>query len=82
MVQDKVRLRGVFTDMEREWATWMSTDPDSRGRIDASVILVYGLIPDANNGAIVHAPLPQAPQAGGAAPPQSRAAGAYGRRIV
>ncbi|MDQ0683599.1 phage terminase large subunit-like protein [Streptomyces achromogenes] len=36
MVQDKVRFRGVFTDMEREWSTWQSSDPDSPGRIDAS----------------------------------------------
>lgn len=78
MVQDKVRFRGVFTDMEREWSTWQSSDPDSPGRIDASCILVYGLIPEANQGAIVHAPLPQAPQSGGRA---SSAASAYGRRI-
>ncbi|MFE0763705.1 hypothetical protein [Streptomyces smyrnaeus] len=80
MVQDKVRLRGVFTDLEREWATWMPTDPDSPGRIDGSTVLVYGLIPDANQGAIVHAPLPQAPT--GAQPrPAPRAASPYGRRI-
>lgn len=81
MVQDRVRLRGLFVDMEREWSTWMSTDPDSPGRIDASCILTYGLIPEANKGAIVHAPLPQAPQAGGGRQP-SQAAGAYGRRIA
>ncbi|WP_308416877.1 terminase large subunit domain-containing protein [Streptomyces sp. AJS327] len=80
MVQDRVRLRGVFTDLEREWATWMPTDPDSPGRIDASTILVYGLIPDANKGAIVHAPLPQAPQPG-RTPQPPQAASAYGRRI-
>jgi hypothetical protein len=78
MVQDRVRLRGAFTDLENEWATWQDTDPDSPGRIDASVILVYGLIPDANKGAIVHAPLPTAPQPGRQAPPS---AGPYGRRI-
>ncbi|MFF4756812.1 terminase large subunit domain-containing protein [Streptomyces sp. NPDC002514] len=80
MVQDRVRLRGLFTDLEREWATWQPTDPASPGRIDASCILVYGLIPEANKGAIVHAPLPQAPQPGpGRQPPAS--AGRYGRRI-
>lgn len=80
MVQDKVRLRGVFTDLEREWSTWMPTDPDSPGRIDASTVLVYGLIPEANKGAIVHAPLPTTPQ-----PAPGRGAGGaasvYGRRI-
>ncbi|MFF8293539.1 hypothetical protein ACF068_30620 [Streptomyces sp. NPDC016309] len=79
MVQDRVRLRGVFTDVEREWATWMPSDPDSPGRIDASCILVYGLIPEANKGAIVHAPLPTAPTPDGRQAPPS--AGPYGWRI-
>ncbi|MFD8774492.1 terminase large subunit domain-containing protein [Streptomyces sp. NPDC059916] len=80
MVQDKVRLRGVFTDLEREWSTWMPTDPDSPGRIDASTILVYGLIPEANKGAIVHAPLPQAPTPGTQRQPP-RSATPYERRV-
>lgn len=80
MVQDKVRLRGVFTDLEREWSTWASTDPDSPGRIDASTILVYGLIPEANQGAVVHAPLPRAPTSGSGQ--RASAASAYGRRIT
>jgi phage terminase large subunit-like protein len=75
MVQDKVGLRGVFTDLEHQWSHWMPTDPDSPGRIDASTILVYGLIPEADQGAIVHAPLPQAPKQG------ASSAAAYGRRI-
>ncbi|MER7394619.1 hypothetical protein ABT381_03755 [Streptomyces sp. NPDC000151] len=65
MVQDKIRFRGVFTDLEREWITWMPTDPAPPGRIDASAILAYGLIPEANKSAIVHAPLAQAPQPSG-----------------
>ncbi|MGW2766228.1 hypothetical protein [Streptomyces sp. NPDC001275] len=84
MVQDRVRLRGAFTDLENEWATWMPTDPDSPGRIDASCILVYGLIPEANQGAIAHPPLPKAPQPtslGRTAGPQGGAASVYGRRI-
>ncbi|WP_208105745.1 hypothetical protein [Streptomyces sp. GC420] len=28
MVQDRVRLRGVFTDLEHEWSHWMPTDRD------------------------------------------------------
>ncbi|MFB6888918.1 hypothetical protein ACFCX4_06335 [Kitasatospora sp. NPDC056327] len=74
MVQDRVRLRGVFTDLEKEWVTWMPADPDSPGRIDASCILAYGLIPEANRGAIVHVPLLTAPQPGGHASQQSPAA--------
>ncbi|MFE2537038.1 hypothetical protein [Streptomyces sp. NPDC059371] len=53
-VRDKVRLRGAFVDLAAH-------DPDSRGRIDASCVLAYGLIPEANKSAIVHAPLPTAP---------------------
>ncbi|MFC7791393.1 hypothetical protein [Streptomyces cinereoruber] len=79
MVQDRVRLRGLFSDLEREWATWQPSDPDSPGRIDASCILVYGLIPEINKGAIVHAPLPTAPQPGPSR--QGGAASLYGRRI-
>lgn len=78
IVQDKVRFRGLFPDMEREWANWQPTDPDSPCRIDAYCILVYGLIADANQGAIVHAPLPTAPRPGGR---PGGAASAYGRRI-
>ncbi|MFF3654910.1 hypothetical protein [Streptomyces olivochromogenes] len=83
MVEDRVRLRGAFVDLENEWATWQPSDPDSPGRIDASCVLVYGLIPEVNQGAIVHAPLPTSPQPGqiGRAGPASGAAAAYGRRI-
>ncbi|MFJ4716784.1 hypothetical protein [Streptomyces sp. NPDC088785] len=83
MVQDKVRFRSLFTDLEREWATWQPTDPDSPGRIDSSCVLIYGLIPEANQGAIVHPPLPQAPQPGRFIRPNpaNSAAAAYGRRI-
>lgn len=83
MVEDRVRLRGMMTDLENEWATWMPTDSDSPGRIDASCVLVYGLIPEVNQGAIVHAPLPTAPQPGqfGRSGPGGGAASAYGRRI-
>jgi hypothetical protein len=45
MLLDRIRLRGVFPDLEREWATWQPTDADSPGRIDASVYLAYGLLP-------------------------------------
>lgn len=82
MVQDRVRTRGVLVDWEREWTTWQPTDPDSPGRIDSSCVLIYGLIPEANQGAIVHPPLPQAPQPGHAPTvPPSQAAAVYGRRI-
>jgi phage terminase large subunit-like protein len=45
MILDRVRLRGIFVDLEREWCVWQPTDPLSPGRIDASVYLAYGLLP-------------------------------------
>ncbi|TXS04788.1 hypothetical protein EAO73_13670 [Streptomyces sp. col6] len=76
-----IRFGGVFTDPERELATWQPTGPHSPGRIDASCILVYGLILEANDGAIVHAPLPTSPTS--SAPRHFLpSAGPYGRRIV
>ncbi|OLT30505.1 hypothetical protein BJF79_09690 [Actinomadura sp. CNU-125] len=36
---------GALGDLEHEWATWQPTDPDSPGRIDASVYLAWGLLP-------------------------------------
>ncbi|MEU9228948.1 hypothetical protein AB0D40_31850 [Streptomyces massasporeus] len=79
MVEDWVRLRGAC--VENEWATWQPTDADNPGRIDASCVLVYGLIPEVNKGAIVHAPLPLAPQPGQFGRVLNGPASAYGRRI-
>jgi phage terminase large subunit-like protein len=79
-IEGKVRLRGAFADVENEWAMWQPTDTDSPGRIDTSRVLVYGLIPEANKGAIAHAPLPTAPRPGGLRPETGPAA-AYGGRI-
>ncbi|MFF3665443.1 hypothetical protein [Microtetraspora malaysiensis] len=81
MILDRVRLRGLFTDLEREWATWMPTDPYSPGRIDASVYLVYGLIPVPGASAVIHAPRPQQPTSGGRRPGGGDAAASYTRRI-
>lgn len=51
MFMDRVRLRGIFVDLEREWMTWQPTDPLSPGRIDASVYLAYALLPIPTIGA-------------------------------
>ncbi|MFF3441844.1 hypothetical protein [Streptosporangium sp. NPDC002721] len=81
MIQDRVRLRGVFPDLEHEWSHWMPTDPMSPGRIDASVYLVYGLLPEAGGAAVVHAPLAQRPNPAGpgAAISYTRSFGSGGR---
>lgn len=79
-----MRLPGAFVDLENEWATWQPTDAHSPGRIDASCVLAYGLIPVANKGAMVHVPLPTAPRPGqfsGRSGPASGAAAPTGRRI-
>ena len=56
MILDRVRLYGVFTDLEREWATWQPSDPMSPGRIDASVYLAYHLLPIPATGVQFAAP--------------------------
>ena len=50
MILDRVRLYGIFPDLEREWATWQPSDPMSPGRIDASVYLAYHLLPIPSTG--------------------------------
>lgn len=44
MLVDKVRLAAPLPYLEHEWATWQPDDPDSPGRIDASVYLAYHLL--------------------------------------
>ncbi|MGW5063167.1 hypothetical protein ACWEQ2_38795 [Streptomyces sp. NPDC004096] len=81
MVPDEVRFRGVLIDVERKWATWQPTDPDSPGRIDASCILIYGPILKVNQSAIAHAPKAPPPGQFGRGGPTGGAAPAYGRKI-
>lgn len=44
-IEDWIRTANTLVDMESEWATWQPTNPDSPGRIDASVHLAYALLP-------------------------------------
>lgn len=44
LIEDRVRFGGYLPDVEEEWATWQPDDPDSPGRIDAMVHLVYKLL--------------------------------------
>lgn len=41
---DKARLAAPMPHMEHEWSTWQPDDPDSPGRVDASVYLAYELL--------------------------------------
>lgn len=45
MVEDNVRFARYLPDAEHEWATWQPDSSDSPGRIDASVYLVFELLP-------------------------------------
>lgn len=49
LMVDRIRLVGAFPDLEKEWVTWQPTDPDSPGRIDASVHLAYALLTPPKN---------------------------------
>lgn len=44
LVVDKIRFVGSFPDLEGQWATWVPTDPDSPGNLDAMVYLAYNLL--------------------------------------
>lgn len=48
---DRLRLGAYLPALEYEWCTWMPTDPDSPGRIDASCYLDYvlGQVPGADS---------------------------------
>lgn len=50
---DRIRLATYMPDLEQEWQTWQSTNPDSPGRIDASVVMAYGLLPVPGRGMTV-----------------------------
>lgn len=44
LVVDKIRFAGSFVDLEGQWATWVPTEPDSPGNLDAMVYLAYNLL--------------------------------------
>lgn len=41
---DKIRFAGAFADLEGQWATWVPTDSESPGNLDAMVYLAYNLL--------------------------------------
>lgn len=42
--EDYIRTGAYLPELEAEWCSWQPDDPDSPGRIDASVHLAYGLL--------------------------------------
>src|SRR5690606_41525953 len=42
---DRMRTAAYLPEYEHEWVTWQPRDPDSPGRIDASVYLAYEMLP-------------------------------------
>lgn len=53
---DRMRLGAYLPLLVHEWEHWQSTDPDSPGRIDASVYLGYDLLPVPGSGAVISTP--------------------------
>lgn len=53
---DRMRLGAYLPLLIHEWEHWQSTDPDSPGRIDASVYLAYDLLPVPGAEAVISAP--------------------------
>lgn len=50
---DRMRLGAYLPLLVHEWEHWQSTDPDSPGRIDASVYLGYDLLPVPGSSAVI-----------------------------
>lgn len=42
---DNIRTGAYLPELEDEWSTWQPSNPESPGRVDASVYLAYGLLP-------------------------------------
>lgn len=55
ITDDNIRFGAHLPELVDEWTTWEPTDPDSPGRIDASVYLAYELLPSHNEAATVAA---------------------------
>lgn len=59
--EDNIRLAAYLPELEQEWSTWQPTDPDSPGRIDASVHLAYALLPVPGSEIVISTPRNRAP---------------------
>ena len=53
---DRLRTGDYLPEMEQEWCTWQPTDKNSPGRIDASCILAYELLPIPGAETVISSP--------------------------
>lgn len=51
--EDRLRLGEYLPSVEHEWCSWQVSDPNSPGRIDASVYLAFELLPIPGSEALV-----------------------------
>lgn len=68
LIEDRMRFGAYLPELEQEWASWVSTDTSSPGRIDASTYLAYALLPIPGSRAAVStaADVPRSQVAGAA----------------
>jgi hypothetical protein len=55
-VEDRARLGAYLPELEEEWCSWMPDSAESPGRLDASVYLLYDLLPVPGTGVVVGSP--------------------------
>jgi hypothetical protein len=53
---DRLRTGSYLPEMEQEWCTWQPTNKDSPGRIDASCVLAYEMIPIPGAETVISSP--------------------------
>lgn len=53
---DRLRTGSYLPEMEQEWCTWQPTNKDSPGRIDASCVLAYEMLPIPGAETVISSP--------------------------
>lgn len=55
-MEDRIRTGALLLDLEGEWCGWQPDDPESPGRLDASVYLAYELLVVPGSGSVISNP--------------------------
>lgn len=63
-LEDRIRTGALLTALEHEWCTWQPDDPESPGRLDASVYLAYALLRIAGSEQVITNPAVMSTQFG------------------